>query len=688
MKGVREPALVTAAAAVVLAALASRVGDWAVMTDELLYERLALSLVDGGLPRLRGELVDTYALLYPLVLAPVFVLFSMPTAIVAAHAWNGVLFASAALPAYLLARRLGVPALAAASSAIFAVVLPWSVITGFVMTENAAYPAFLWAVLAIQRAAVDPGDRPYLLALGGIALAALARPQLAVLGLVLPLAAGLEELRVRRGLRAHRVVVGVYGVALLFAVVLGLTGSLGAALGSYAPTIEEGSLLSRAAIRSAIVHLDVVAVATGIVPLLVGGGWAAEAIVRPPRDPERRTFAVVVFATVALLSVQVGSFVVRFALGIDVKDRYLFYVAPLLFVATAVALAEARARIAGLLAVTATFVLTVGLEEFEPVFGVNVDSPAAAVHELLTRVLDDPATWLAVAAGLIAVALVIALRAAPRAPVAAVVLGGTTLLCALETGYAWDRLLDSSGPSARPLTESPAQERSWVDNALGAGDDAGMLPYSVGHEWFPSAIAWWDVEFWNAQVTRSYLVGDRFTYAPEPFPHDRLRVDLATGRIVGTLRHHLVRSTLDARFAPVGVTVATAPELELVRVERPPRARWATLGLDPDGWTRRDKPAALRVYGEGETVVTLTLNSPDVDEPRGYDLGGARVGYLGSTETRKLQFTVCGRVDVPLRVLGASTERGIPDGPPHAESFREVGLRLTRVSALPTGRSC
>jgi hypothetical protein len=41
--------------AVTLAALCSRVSDWAVMTDELLYERLALSFVDGAfLPTLHG----------------------------------------------------------------------------------------------------------------------------------------------------------------------------------------------------------------------------------------------------------------------------------------------------------------------------------------------------------------------------------------------------------------------------------------------------------------------------------------------------------------------------------------------------------------------------------------------------------------------------------------------------------
>ena len=68
----------------------------------------------------------------------------------AVHGLNGVLFASAAIPTWLLARELALSRLAALCSAFFAVALPWSVIGGFVMTESAAYPA------ALLGAARDP----------------------------------------------------------------------------------------------------------------------------------------------------------------------------------------------------------------------------------------------------------------------------------------------------------------------------------------------------------------------------------------------------------------------------------------------------------------------------------------------------------------------------------------------------
>ena len=47
-----------------------------------------------------------------------------------------------------------------------------------------------------------------------------------------------------------------------------------------------------------------------------------------------------------------------------------------------------------------------------------------------------------------------------------------------------------------------------------------------------------------------------------------------------------------------------------------------------------------------------------------------------------------GYADVPIRADGQTTVRAIPLAPPYSERFRPVGVRLTRISAAPTGRSC
>jgi hypothetical protein len=136
--------------------------------------------------------------------------------------------------------------------------------------------------------------------------------------------------------------------------------------------------------------------------------------------------------------------------------------------------------------------------------------------------------------------------------------------------------------------------------------------------------------------------------------------------------------------------VGGGPDYELLRVPRPARAAWVTRGLDPDGWTRPTREATLRVYGDGEVNVAVSLNAPDVTEPRGYDLGGAQIGYLTESERRDLTFTVCadGHADVPIRILGSTAIREVPIVPPYSGRFREVGVRLSHVAAAPTGRPC
>jgi hypothetical protein len=676
--------------AVALAVLCWRVSDWAVMTDELLYERLALSFVDGAfLPTLHGEHVDVYGVLYPFLLMPVFAVVDLPDAIRAVHGLNGVLFASAAVPTWLLARELALSRLAALGSALFAVALPWSVIGGFVMTESAAYPAALWALLAIHRAVVLPSPRRDVVALGAILVATLARPQLAALGVVLVAAAAAHEARLRRW-RAHSV---AFGVAALAVPVLLLGGA--GLLGSYSPAIE-GDVLSVDAFRSALVHVNVTAVALGIVPLILGGGWAIAALARPPAESERTAFAGLVVATVTVLAVESGSVVVRFGLGLDVKDRYLFYIAPVLFLATACALEDPRPRIAGVLGLTALFVLTVGLEDFEPVFGVNVDSPASSTHEALTSFGNDvglkPAELLAIVGGLLGLALVFALRRLPRRPLAATVLVALVAFVFAETVYTWNRLLGSSGPSGRALTAAQADQLSWIDNAVEDGSVA-MFAYSFGQDWYPSALGFWDVEFWNSRVDRAYRLDGYFTYTPETFPTPSVRIDPRTGLFVGAgTPDYIVRTPLDARFGPAGTAVAAGPQLELVDLEVPLRAQWLTLGLDPDGWTRPSRAAVLRIYPPaGAATVNLTVGAPDVEAPRQVRVG-PQAFALGPTEKRELALEVCvpegGYADVPIEVEGSTAVRGIPIAPPYSDRFREVGVQLSQIRTVATGRTC
>src|SRR2546430_121150 len=62
------------AAGGVLALATTRVVDWFVMTDELLYERLGISVAQTGspLPRVHGTTIGNLNQLYPLLIAPLY----------------------------------------------------------------------------------------------------------------------------------------------------------------------------------------------------------------------------------------------------------------------------------------------------------------------------------------------------------------------------------------------------------------------------------------------------------------------------------------------------------------------------------------------------------------------------------------------------------------------------------------
>ena len=118
------------------------------MVDELIYSELAKSFAASAAssPRHSGA---GYSVVYPILICPAYALFdSLPDAYAAVKTINASFMSLAAVPAYLLARRLR-RAGCALAAAVLAVAVPSLVYTGTVMTENAFYPLFLLAALAL-----------------------------------------------------------------------------------------------------------------------------------------------------------------------------------------------------------------------------------------------------------------------------------------------------------------------------------------------------------------------------------------------------------------------------------------------------------------------------------------------------------------------------------------------------------
>jgi hypothetical protein len=687
--------LVWAGAAGLFARWTSRVDGWGVMTDELLYAKLAAAAGTtlSPLPTLDGERIGLVNQLYPLVLAPFYGTLDVPAAFAAAHALNAALMGSAAVPAFLLARRLVPPAWALAV-AVLAVLLPWAALSAFLLSEVVGYPAFLWVVLAFQRCLVSPSLRNDVLALAACAVAVLARTQFALLAAALPVAVVAHEVGRRRSLReglreavrGHRTLVAACAALAFAAAAAAAAGSLGRAFGSYAVTVE-GNPLPAGVWEAAAVHLDVLAVAIGVVPLLLGGAWALASVVRPA-GREAHALAVLSVLLVSGLALETASYDLRFGLGDPVRDRYLFYVVPLLLVAAAAALRERRPLTVPLAALTVLFAVTVRAHDFDAA-AFSVDSPAAVLNEAIRDAAGalSPETFVALAGLLLGGSLALATRLVPGRALAASLGAAVLALTAVETRTAFAQALDAA---------HAAPARDWVDAAVPDGARAAALPFPLSADWGATATRWWDVEFWNRSVRRTLVAaGGEFSYTP--FAAARLQLDVATGRLeTADQPAYVVVAPGDRRFRLAGRVVAEREGLELVAAERPYRADWATRGLEPDGWTRPGRQAALRVYavpGDGDRRVDVALGlvpPPGAAGRYRVEAGSARrARTLAAPAGRRELLSVCvpagGFADVTISAGALGEVPGIPRSQFGAFE-RRVGVGLAGIDVVRRGR--
>ncbi len=678
-----------------LAVGTTRVHEWVVQTDEMLYAKLAWHIGHTGslVPTLHDHRVGFVGVVYPILLSPFYAGLDAVSAFDAAHAVNAVLFASTAIPVYLLGRRVVAPGCALVVS-LLAVTVPWTLNAAFVMSEPAAYPAFVWAVLACHVAVAEPSDRADVVAVVALALAYLTRPQFVFLVAVLPLAA-LVTGGPRRAFREHRVLAGVYAVGIWIVVIFAIFGQADRLLGDYGVTATQGSLLPAIAWKSAALHIDVLAVGLGIVPLLLGGGWSYSALGHGP--VRLRAFAALTALSLPILALETASYDVRFGGPDVIRDRYLFYLAPLLLLASAVALFQERLPLTGIAAVTVFFAATAVFADFAPRPGIWVDSPQSVLNGLIHDNSGGlPAGVFVALCGAALGAICLALALVPR-PFA--VLGVTVALFCFGgavAGYAFHRLLTSNTPLGVPVT-GQARVRDWVDRSVPAGKRVAVLAYPISRDWGQSAIQWWDAEFWNNRVQSALVSPDgRWTYTP--FPSTDLHLDFVTGRLVGTdsAPPYVVAAPNDSRFGLVGSQTAANAGLVVQAVDRPYRARWATRGLFVDGWTLEGLPATVRVYAapgkpSRAAQVTAVLDAPpEATSPVPYRFGGAR-GTIAPGQRAQATASVClpaaGYADLKLEAAKSATIAGPPVGPESGPP-RNVGVALSGVQVAETDQPC
>jgi hypothetical protein len=305
-----------------------------IFVDELIYSELAKSFAASGHFLVRDVPTRGYGVVYPLLISPAYRLFDdLPSAYTAVKTINSLLMSLAAIPAYLLARRvLGQwPSLAVAA---LTVAVPSMAYTGTVMTENVFYPLFvlvaLLLVLTLERPTLT--RQGWLLVL--VVVAYLTRAQALAFApalLVSPVAlAFLQRRPLRVALRPFALLYAASAAgAVLLALAQAVRGrSVGALLGAYS-VVGDQSYSLREIADFTLWHAADLALYVGVLPLA-----AAVFLVGRARR-ESRSVQVFLSAAAPLavsFTLVVAAFSTRFASD-RIHERNLFQLAPLLFVA-------------------------------------------------------------------------------------------------------------------------------------------------------------------------------------------------------------------------------------------------------------------------------------------------------------------------------------------------------------------
>ena len=562
------------------------------LPDEYIYPSLARSLAEHGRPLIRGAGVHFPALLDPIVTAPVWLVTDDPlTAFRLTQGLHAIVFSLAAIPAYLLCRRLDLPHWIGLCVAALAVAIPDGVYASTMLADPLAYPLVLAAVYAGVCVVARPSLRMQVAFATFSALAVLARIQY----IVVPLAVLGAELVADRAnpLRSLRRV--WLTIALLAVPPAALFATLGAdrVLGVYAHA-------DRALHPASMSHW----VGREAMLLAYAGGWAIvpgavvgllAALARPCSRSE------LAFGVTTLLLA--GTLLLEAAQIADTdsqrfQERYLFTLVPLLGTAFGLYVRRglpARVPVGLLSAALLLLAARVPLSGYAAAHNKD-DSPtlwAVLRLEGLISVGNGSLAVALVAAALSGLAALVAFR---KLPAVLALVAAIAAACALSTGAS-----SFDQRTSRSLRNTLPHDVRWVDHVhLGAVDL--VAPPGARKEQS------WQQLFWNTSVTRLLLLGS----APiDQFASERVRV-APDGRLL--VRGQPVRRPLLVQTYASTVELAGVERLrhevifDLYRPARTPRLRLLAAGRFADGWLA--PRGAITIWTKSGGTLTLVLSMP------------------------------------------------------------------------------
>ena len=485
--------------------------------DEYIYAALGRSLIHTGRPLVRGGSAHFPALLEPILTAPVWLVHDVDTAYRILQFQNALTISLAAIPVYLIARRLRLAPWMSLALAGLAVATPQTLYANSVLAEPFSYPLLFSAILAAMALIEEPTRRRRILFVALVLLAALARVQLAVIpacALAAALANGIRERRLRRTLRDQWILVAIVAAGLCIALALSATHHLG-----YYGALLPNGLAGGDALHIGSVSVYVVLLSAGCA--LVPGaavGWAL-ALAKPR---SRAEFVFACFATTLALAL-----LAQCALYGDlhlVQERYLMYLVPLVGVFFALRATRRERRWLAELGTGAALSTAAAILPLAGYAKSSVQSIAPALFAVnrveQTVGLPGTASLIVAVVATVLAGVAAAAAARPRAGTPLVLaLSLAFSLAALAGGFSFDR---SSDLRVRK-TFLPA-DRSWVDHA-----HVGRVTYLAATGASRNVVL--AAMFWNPSI-------DRLVRLPATASFDGLPQAVGSVAPDGTLEVH------------------------------------------------------------------------------------------------------------------------------------------------------
>jgi Dolichyl-phosphate-mannose-protein mannosyltransferase len=494
------------------------VAPW-IMVDELIYSELAKSFAAHGHFLVRGQSTAAYGIVYPLLISPAWAIYkSIPDAYAAAKAINAVVMSLAAVPAYLLARRLLSMPFALGAAAL-TISVPSMVYTATLMTENAFYPIFLATVLLIVLWLERPTVRLTIAMLALVGVAYLTRAQALAFGPAILTAPLFYVWAQRRGWRALRDYWLTYGIVAVAAVgILVVQGARGRSplgvLGAYEVAGHTHYQFWQVMkwLWYQIAEFDL---SLGVVP--VAGLIVLTAMAR---GLERRVQAFLA-AAVAIsfwLVLEVSAFASTWQLRVE--ERNIFYIAPLFLIALLVWVdrgAPRPTRLAGSAALVAGALP--GLLPYEHLINLNAvsDTPALLPIWSLHSALF-PIEQVALVVGLACICAGLLFVAIPRRYAVVLPLLVLVYFAVSQKPIAGKHRTASVGALFAGITNP---HRDWIDRAVGS--DAHVAAIWSGNT---DAHVIWENEIFNRSLDEIYDLHDPLAGG---LPETPLTVDRQTG---------------------------------------------------------------------------------------------------------------------------------------------------------------